>query len=79
MQCSLDFTLLKLIGVMVIVCGGGCALGMLAQFSLSPPLISGSTVMEGWRCISVTVLKTSGSTENTYKYESVTSSLVTYQ
>lgn len=49
MQCSPDFTLLKLIGVMVMVCRGGCALGMLAQFSLFPPFPS----VLGWRAVGV--------------------------
>lgn len=75
MQCSLDFILLKLNEVMVMVCGGGCAQGMLAQFNLSPLFPPGSTAMEGGRCASVILLKTSGSRENTCKYESVTSSL----
>ena len=61
------------------VCGGGCALRIHAQFSLSPLFPSGNAVMEDWRCASVTLLKTSSSAENTYKYESVPSALAAYQ
>lgn len=39
----------------------------LAQFSLSQPFLLGNTVLEGWSA-SVTLLKTSGSTEGTCNY-----------
>lgn len=42
MQYSMDFTLFKISGIMVmVVCGGCCVLGLLAQFSLFPTISFG--------------------------------------